>query len=363
MIAPFAFAQLFNARPMLMFNDIGTGEVRCLFSHSPLATTKELLTLSSSRPEGERTVVCEVDPNLLLAKVIDGFVSSLAQAALAVWPDWYDQSGLFARCSESTWQATLDQLASRRAASHHRTVLRAWLQVAAAKCSHGQPPIAADFLPAIQIQQLSLALADKELLIVIRSVDCEIPESGQLLGFSRGIEWLSQQVPARIVAVLPAAWHGRPELDSVTWNCQIVDSTPDRFESTATGDEPLLIVYPIRGRPHPKSPGEQLMASRLARDAELGPLFAYNMPIVSIRGNRYQVDLVWFDGKVVVEIDGYGYHSSRAEFASDRERDYELQLSGYMVLRLTHDCVIGDVELAIDKIRDFVRFRRQHPVS
>jgi very-short-patch-repair endonuclease len=89
----------------------------------------------------------------------------------------------------------------------------------------------------------------------------------------------------------------------------------------------------------------------------LGPLFEYNMPVTTVRNSRYQVDLVWFDGKIVVEIDSYRFHSSRSDFANDRHRDYELQLSGFLVLRLTHHSVLADVELAMDKIRDLVNLR------
>jgi hypothetical protein len=39
-----------------------------------------------------------------------------------------------------------------------------------------------------------------------------------------------------------------------------------------------------------------------------------------------------------------------------------LQLSGYLVLRLPHDSVMADVELAIDKIRDLVKLRMGQPL-
>lgn len=105
------------------------------------------------------------------------------------------------------------------------------------------------------------------------------------------------------------------------------------------------------------------MAARLSRDPVLGPLFEYNAPVTTVRGSRYLVDLVWFDGKIVVEIDGYRCHSSRSDFANDRHRDYELQLSGFLVLRLTHAGVMTDIELAIDKIRDFVNLRTNCPLA
>lgn len=73
----------------------------------------------------------------------------------------------------------------------------------------------------------------------------------------------------------------------------------------------------------------------------------------------YLVDLVWSGGKVVVEVDGYGFHASQSAFSADRRRDAELVLSDYLVLRLPHDEVVADAELAVDRIRDFVRYRRR----
>lgn len=49
------------------------------------------------------------------------------------------------------------------------------------------------------------------------------------------------------------------------------------------------------------------------------------------------VDAVWRDQKLVVEIDGYGYHRSRQQFEADRRRDAKLQVAGYRVIRLTQE--------------------------
>ena len=39
--------------------------------------------------------------------------------------------------------------------------------------------------------------------------------------------------------------------------------------------------------------------------------------------------------RVVVEIDGYVFHKTRAAFERDRERDAVLQVAGYRVVRIT----------------------------
>jgi very-short-patch-repair endonuclease len=39
--------------------------------------------------------------------------------------------------------------------------------------------------------------------------------------------------------------------------------------------------------------------------------------------------------KLVVEVDSFEFHKSRAEFEADRKRDAKLMLAGYRVLRVT----------------------------
>jgi very-short-patch-repair endonuclease len=123
-------------------------------------------------------------------------------------------------------------------------------------------------------------------------------------------------------------------------------------------DQSSIVQDTLTVLAHSRSPGEQRLADRLSRDDELASLFLCNPSVRTVRGSLYLVDLLWLAGKVIVEIDGYKHHSSFEAFSDDRNRDYELLISGYVVLRLPHDEVIGDIEIAIEKIRDVVRFRR-----
>jgi very-short-patch-repair endonuclease len=67
----------------------------------------------------------------------------------------------------------------------------------------------------------------------------------------------------------------------------------------------------------------------LIRAADLDtPLF--NEPILG-----YVVDAVWPDQRLIVEVDGYAYHSHRAAFERDRRRDQKLAAAGYRVIRIT----------------------------
>ena len=137
----------------------------------------------------------------------------------------------------------------------------------------------------------------------------------------------------------------------------LVEFGDTRVLCTATVEEKVRF-WPFTGRPHPCSPGERVIAERLAGDAALASLFHFNQPVITAKGNRYTVDILWAEGAMIVEIDGHHYHSSRYAFAADRQRDYELLVSGYLVLRLAHDEVVSDPNLALEKIRDVVHFRR-----
>jgi very-short-patch-repair endonuclease len=48
-----------------------------------------------------------------------------------------------------------------------------------------------------------------------------------------------------------------------------------------------------------------------------------------------EVDFVWRDRRLIVEVDGYAYHRSPSAFERDRERDVTLTTSGWRVLRFT----------------------------
>ena len=49
----------------------------------------------------------------------------------------------------------------------------------------------------------------------------------------------------------------------------------------------------------------------------------------------HEVDALWRAARLVVEIDGFEYHGTRAAFERDRARDADLQLAGFRVLRVT----------------------------
>jgi len=57
-------------------------------------------------------------------------------------------------------------------------------------------------------------------------------------------------------------------------------------------------------------------------------------PAMNLFVAGYEIDAVWLDSKVVVEIDSYEFHRTRAAFETDRIRDAALQREGLRVLRV-----------------------------
>ncbi|MGI8920850.1 MAG: DUF559 domain-containing protein [Solirubrobacteraceae bacterium] len=58
-------------------------------------------------------------------------------------------------------------------------------------------------------------------------------------------------------------------------------------------------------------------------------------PAVNQRVAGYEVDMLWRAQRLIVELDGYAFHSHPRGFESDRERDASLQVAGYRVVRVT----------------------------
>jgi very-short-patch-repair endonuclease len=69
----------------------------------------------------------------------------------------------------------------------------------------------------------------------------------------------------------------------------------------------------------------------------LGLLRAADLPPTAVneRVGRHEVDFLWNEQRLVVEVDGFAYHAHRAAFERDRIRDAELQAAGYRVIRVT----------------------------
>lgn len=210
---------------------------------------------------------------------------------------------------------------------------------------------------AAQLRQLALAL-DPSGPIVILAVSSPEATPTRMYTLARAADWLATQAACVLLLLLPDAWAASPELDSVNYDAVQVTADDEPVDETPLPpDQPRVLVEPPVGRPHPGSPSEQRLHERLTSDAELAGLFQRNRRVHGFRECTYRGDLLWADGRLVVELDGDD-HRERKKYYADRDRDYRLLLAGYTVLRVTNHDVLTDVAPVVEKIRNVVHLRR-----
>ncbi len=77
-------------------------------------------------------------------------------------------------------------------------------------------------------------------------------------------------------------------------------------------------------------------------------------PLVNVRRYGYEIDFLWPQQRVAVEIDGFAFHSTRDRFEDDHKRDGRLRKAGLLVIRISWrqlerepEAVIADVAQAL----------------
>ncbi|HEY8470656.1 MAG TPA: type IV toxin-antitoxin system AbiEi family antitoxin domain-containing protein [Longimicrobiales bacterium] len=115
---------------------------------------------------------------------------------------------------------------------------------------------------------------------------------------------------------------------------------------------------------HPRRPGTRRLAALLAggarpaltrSEAEARFLALIRKarlrePEANVVVRGYEVDLLWRAERLIVEIDGYAFHSSRAAFEADRRRDSVLAVSGFRVVRVTWSQLSKEPEALLARI-------------
>jgi very-short-patch-repair endonuclease len=144
----------------------------------------------------------------------------------------------------------------------------------------------------------------------------------------------------------------------------LVGATPvdvDRVPVASLHDVPSARMAPI-GKPHPASAVEAALEAALAVESWAGGReWNQNYQSTSLSA-PVRLDLVWARERCVVEIDG-PEHCHPVHFEADRQRDVQLQLDGYAVLRFTNARVVHDVGAVVHQIGTYIRGRRRETVE
>lgn len=73
-------------------------------------------------------------------------------------------------------------------------------------------------------------------------------------------------------------------------------------------------------------------------------------PEVNVVIEGYEVDFFWRPERLVTEIDGFAYHSTRSAFEADRRRDAALAAAGYRVTRVTWHQIAREPEAVLVRL-------------
>ncbi len=246
-----------------------------------------------------------------IARILD----DLAELALATWPAW------------------------------PRPTLPSWRRAAERLAAAGRSPRFRALPNEIQFSELHAAAGHP---ILMFPLDAAHPERAAPLIAT--LEWCRRR-HAGTVAALYEMPNAGPPWDRVLHGALTLAPVPE---------PPIARLVP--SLPAAREPGgsatEKRMRAALAATSDLAGLFADEVMVpLGPFGPRPRVDLLWRDGKVVVELDGTE-HERDPTYAADRHRDYELLVAGYLVLRLTNAEVELDLDRALDKVRRVVALRR-----
>jgi very-short-patch-repair endonuclease len=331
---------MINDFPRDFVSRLEKGRVRAIGTPEPISLLAQLQDCIEQSFPTIRAVGIRLNEFSSHDDLLRNCVEGLASAAIALWPDWYGadvtagQGAQVPRSASQIWRAKAEPLAAA-----------------------GRLPLPEGYPDAFHVAQLDMALSRTELLIALAIGQSFVPKGLQSL--VAAAKWLAGEASAKVALIVPDAALLSPEFDRVSKELLLKVDTA--LPEAVSEELPAVTITSIRGRPNPTSPGEMLLARELSKNVELSSLFNFNRIVRSIHAKEYRVDLVWPEGKLVVEVDGYTFHRSQFAFGEDRHRDYELLISGYRVLRLTHDEIMKDTQRAVAKIRDSVHFIKENP--
>ncbi|MGI3900416.1 MAG: endonuclease domain-containing protein [Janthinobacterium lividum] len=303
----------------------------------PGITAAEIVPAISGLSPGQRLIIVGADRH----EIMEALRTACGRAALLLAP-------ADARGTGAILQHLLDDLAELAFVRWpiwpaQEEAPGPWMRAASRLAGSGRAPRLRRAEPGIEFDGLR-RIVDPGGLVLIAEVDPASPRRARAM--IDALEWCTGR-GAPTVALLSHRPAGVPPYDRLLYGARELQAVP----------EPVELRFVASGAsPHPASDTEKRVKAALDRDAELAPLFACNQLVSVVEGRQPRVDLLWRDGRVVVELDG-PEHQSAPAFASDRHRDYELLVSGYYVLRITNDQVATDLQRAVEKIRAVVRLR------
>jgi very-short-patch-repair endonuclease len=279
----------------------------------------EVLSRTSSTP---RMLRLDLAGAATTAVAIDRILDDLADLATALWPDW----------DGPEQPERLPRL------------LPTWRRAAMRFASTGRRPRFPRLARETEIFHLLSVLRG---LLLLAQVDAL--RSERAAPIIAALEWCRRHGAAVVVLL---AEEPAPE---APWDRLLYDAVIVQRLVESAARRLILSSHDITSR---GSAIERRLRAALRAASDLAGLFEDEVTLqLGALGPAPRVDLLWRDGKVVVELDG-PEHERDPNYGADRHRDYELLVAGYLVLRLTNAEVELDLARSLEKVRRVVNLRR-----
>jgi very-short-patch-repair endonuclease len=120
---------------------------------------------------------------------------------------------------------------------------------------------------------------------------------------------------------------------------------------------PHLVRRAIRQAEHRGVRLERTESDRTRSDLETAFLDLYRRhrispPEVNVKIGRWEVDFLWREQRLVVEVDAWTYHRGSVSFEDDHARDLDLRSAGFTVLRFTDRQIEDEPERVVEVVRE-----------
>lgn len=73
-------------------------------------------------------------------------------------------------------------------------------------------------------------------------------------------------------------------------------------------------------------------------------------PEVNVVLHGYEIDCLWREERLAVEIDGFAFHGDRDSFEADRRRDADLAAREIQVIRITWRQIVDEAEATLARL-------------
>lgn len=164
---------------------------------------------------------------------------------------------------------------------------------------------------------------------------------------------------------IPVTSPARTLLDLTSIGCRSVEgivAQAERQGLVTRGDiEAILDRYPRRRgsrrlRALLAEPPALTRSEAEKRFLELAKKGGLPSPAANAMVQGLEVDFVWEERRLIVEIDGFAFHGSRVAFEQDRDRDSRLAAAGYRVIRFTWRQLTGQPEVVLIRLGQALAF-------